>query len=146
MNQRVRSTWTSSSATASRACASAFPNTDALLGGPADDRTLAGPVTIAVSLRSQTTLPCGLANTTCDAQAAALGLVACVDDLFARDGTCEPNLDPTFTHFTALPPPSDYQATCFAESAAVHRGADETRVTLDRTATCSSRSTGRASS
>jgi hypothetical protein len=60
-----------------------FPDTDALIGAAVDDRTLAGPATIAVSLRSRPTLPCGLANSTCGAQAAALGLVACVDDLFA---------------------------------------------------------------
>ena len=63
---------------------------------------------------------------------AALGLVACVDELFARDGTCEPNPDPTFTHFTALPPPSDYQATCFTESPPCTATADEARLTLDR--------------
>ncbi len=109
-----------------------FPDTDALLGAAVDDRTLAGPVTIAVSLRSQATLPCGLASTTCRAAAATLGLVACVDDLFARDGTCAPNPDPTFTHFTALPPPSDYQATCFAESPPCTATAAEARLTLDR--------------
>ncbi len=109
-----------------------FPDTDAILGGPADDHTLAGPVTIAVSERSQGSLPCGLINTTCSAQAAALGLVACVDQLFARDGTCDPNPDPTFPDFVALPPPSDYQASCFAEAPPCTATADETRVTLDR--------------
>lgn len=109
-----------------------FPNTDAILGGPADDRTLAGPTTIAVSLANAPALPCGLATTTCTAQAAALGLVACVDELYARDGTCAPNLDPAFTHFTALPPPSDYQATCFTESPPCTAVADEARLTVDQ--------------
>ncbi len=108
-----------------------FPDTDALLGGPADDHTLAGPATIAVGLRTDAALPCGLVSSTCTAQAAALGLVACVDDLYARDGTCAPNLDPTFGHFTALPPPSDYQASCFSETPPCTAVADEARATLD---------------
>ena len=108
-----------------------FPNTDVLLGGPADDHTLAGPATIAVSPKGANALPCGLATTTCAADAANLGLVACVDDLYARDGTCAPNLDPTFGHFTALPPPSDYQATCFTESPPCTAVADEARLTVD---------------
>ncbi len=107
-----------------------FPDTDSLVGGVADDRTLAGPVTIAVSLRSQAVLPCGLVATTCGA--GGQGLVACVDELFARDGTCDPNPDPTFTHFTALPPPSDYQASCFTEAPPCTAIAEEARVTQDR--------------
>ncbi len=109
-----------------------FPDTDALLGAAVDDRTLAGPATIAVSARSQASLPCALASSTCSARPATLGVVACVDELFARDGTCANNLDATFTHFTALPPPSDYQATCFAESPPCTAVADEARLTLDR--------------
>lgn len=109
-----------------------FPDTTAILGAGAPDRTLAGPVTIAVSSLTQTTLPCGLASSTCSQQAAALGLTACVDQLFARDGTCNASLDATFADFTALPPPSDYQASCFAESPPCTATADETRLTLDR--------------
>ncbi|MCC6765147.1 MAG: PD40 domain-containing protein [Deltaproteobacteria bacterium] len=109
-----------------------FPNTDLFLDGSPDDRTLAGPATIAVSPKSASTFPCGLAATTCEADAASLGLVACVDDLYARDGTCAPNLDPTFANFTALPPPSDYQAACYTESPPCTAFAEEARLTVDR--------------
>jgi Tol biopolymer transport system component len=109
-----------------------FPDTDALVGGVDDDRTLAGPVTIAVSPRTASALPCGLINSTCGAQAAALGLTACVDQLFDRNGTCDTTPEPTFQDFTALPPPSDYQASCFTESPPCTATADETRVALDR--------------
>jgi len=76
-------------------------------------------------------LPCGLINDTCQATAAGLGLVACVDQLFARDGTCDPTPDQTFTHFTALPPPTDYQATCYNEKPPCTATTDATRFTLD---------------
>jgi len=65
-----------------------FPDTDAIVGPTGDDRTLSGPATIAVSHVADD-LPCGLINDTCQATAAGLGLVACVDQLFARDGTCD---------------------------------------------------------
>jgi Tol biopolymer transport system component len=109
-----------------------FPDTDALVGGVDDDRTLAGPVTIAVSPRTASTLPCGLINSTCESQADALGLTACVDELFDRNGTCDTTPEPTFRDFTALPPPSDYQASCFTEDPPCTATADETRLTLDR--------------
>src|SRR6185436_85677 len=89
-------------------------------------------VTIAVSPRTASALPCGLASSTCAQDAATLGLIGCVDQLFARDGTCDPTPDPTFMDFTALPPPSDYQASCFSESPPCTATADETRLTLDR--------------
>ncbi len=57
-------------------------------------------------------LPLGLATARC---ADTPGLLACIDELYARDGTCETgpeHVDPTFGHFTALPPPNDYQALC----------------------------------
>ncbi|MCC6848671.1 MAG: PD40 domain-containing protein [Deltaproteobacteria bacterium] len=109
-----------------------FPDTDLFLDGSADDRTLAGPATIAVGPKSAPTLPCGLAAATCRAEAASLGLVACVDDLYARDGTCASHPDPTFANFTALPPPSDYRATCYTESPPCAAVADEARLTVDR--------------
>ena len=107
-----------------------FPDTDAIVGPTGDDRTLSGPATIAVSHVADD-LPCGLINDTCQASAAGLGLVACVDQLFARDGTCDPTPDQTFTHFTALPPPTDYQATCYNEKPPCTATADATRFTLD---------------
>jgi cysteine-rich repeat protein len=88
-----------------------FPDTDGLVGTPDDDRTLTGPATIAVTAASEP-LPLGLATARC---ADTPGLVACIDELYARDGTCETgpaHVDPTFGHFTALPPPNDYQALC----------------------------------
>jgi Tol biopolymer transport system component len=88
-----------------------FPDTDGLVGTPDDDRTLTGPATIAVTAVSDP-LPLGLATARC---AGTSGLVACIDELYARDGTCETgsaHIDPTFGHFTALPPPNDYQALC----------------------------------
>ena len=109
-----------------------FPDTDALVGGPDDDRTLAGPVTIAVSPRTASALPCGLITSSCESQAAALGLTACVDELFDRNGTCDTTPEPTFHDFTALPPPSDYQASCFTEQPPCTATAEETRLTLDR--------------
>jgi hypothetical protein len=48
------------------------------------------------------------------------GLLACIDELYARDGTCENSaihIDPTFGHFTALPPANDYRALCTTSSA-----------------------------
>ena len=107
-----------------------FPDTDAVLAPDADAHTLAGPATIAVSGVGDA-LPCGLVNATCESRAAALGLIACVDDLYARDGTCNPNPDPTFTRFTALPPPTDFQTTCFSEKPPCTTTASEARVTLD---------------
>jgi cysteine-rich repeat protein len=85
-----------------------FPDTDALLGEPADDLTLAGPAALAITSEGEP-LPCELASQTCAARA---GLTACVDRLFAEDGTCNSMPDATFAHFTALPPSNDYQAIC----------------------------------
>jgi hypothetical protein len=107
-----------------------FPDTDAIVGPAGDDRTLAGPATIAVSHVGDD-LPCGLINGTCESQAAGLGLIGCVDQLFARDGTCDPNPDPVFAHFTALPPPTDYETACYAEDPPCTATATETRFTLD---------------
>src|SRR6185295_1434452 len=63
------------------------------------------------------------------------GLVACVDELFARDGTCRTSvdsIDPTFGHFTALPPPNDYQALCTSPQSPCTGVATEVRLTVDR--------------
>jgi hypothetical protein len=107
-----------------------FPNTDTILGPGGTDRTLSGPAGIAVTTTSQD-LPCGLVNATCTTQAGPLGLVACVDQIFAQDGTCQPTSDPTFSHFTALPVPTDYETTCFSETPPCTATGDETRFTLD---------------
>ena len=55
-----------------------FPDTDALLPPGGDGRSLAGPAAIAVTAAGAA-LPCGLATSTCAAQA---GTVACVDQLY----------------------------------------------------------------
>ena len=89
-----------------------FPDTDGLFPPDGDQRTLSGPVTIAVT-DAGAPLPCGLATAGCASQG---GLIACIDDLFAADGSCQPNLEPTFPHFTALPPPNDFSRICFADS------------------------------
>jgi cysteine-rich repeat protein len=88
-----------------------FPDTDSLVGMPDDDRTLTGPATIAVTPVTEP-LPLGLATARC---VDTPGLVACIDELYARDGTCETSpghIDLTFGHFTALPPANDFQALC----------------------------------
>lgn len=84
-----------------------FPDTDALMLDADDGATLSGPVTIAVSPRG--TVPCQLAGTSCTTER---GLLACVDQIFAEDGTCGRTPSRTFPSFTALPPPNDYQALC----------------------------------
>jgi len=75
-----------------------------------DDHTLAGPAAVAVTGPTDP-LPCGLATTSCADQT---GLRACVDNFYANDGACGTAVPlGNFTHFTALPPPNDYQADCF---------------------------------
>ncbi len=61
-----------------------FPDTDGLVGPADDDRTLTGPATIAVTPVTDP-LPLGLLASRC---ADTPGLVACIDELYARDGTC----------------------------------------------------------
>ena len=99
-----------------------FPDTDALVGGAADERTLSGPVTIAVkNTRLNPVDPIA-----CEVVAAANGcvdlvsppadaLTACIDDLFNVDGSCntaDTDVHEVFGHFTALPPHNDYQQIC----------------------------------
>lgn len=90
-----------------------FPDTDTLFGSGGDDLTLSGPTAIAVS-PSTDGLPCGLVSGDCSGQS---GLRACVDKIYANGGSCStavPNV--TFSQFTALPPPNNYQADCFSAS------------------------------
>jgi len=89
-----------------------FPDTDLQFSPDADDRTLSGPATIAVTAPGDA-LPCGLATATCASQS---GLIACIDRFFANDGACGTGVPHgTFAHFTALPPPNNYQADCFRD-------------------------------
>ncbi|MFN8545343.1 MAG: hypothetical protein U0807_14200 [Candidatus Binatia bacterium] len=85
-----------------------FPDTAALVGGGDPDRTLTGPVAIAVT-RVDDPLPCALAAQPCAEQ---LGLTACVDALYLEDGACGTIPGDPFAHFTALPPANDYGAIC----------------------------------
>ena len=98
------------------------------MGGAADDRTVAGPVRLAVTRRDDP-LPCDLAATPCASRA---GLVACVDDFFANDGSCGTAVPhPRFPGFTALPPPNDFRLDCFRESPPCDPLAAEIRLALD---------------
>jgi hypothetical protein len=110
-----------------------FPDTDALLAPDGDGQTLSGPAAIAVTSRGSP-LPCALAQQRCTDALGLPGLIACVDELFARDGTCRTTpdvVDPTFGHFTALPPPNDYQAVCTDPSPPCTGSAPELRLTTD---------------
>jgi len=88
-----------------------FPDTDADLAPDGDDLTFTGPTTVAVTAVAAP-VPFGLASARC---ADTPGLVACVDELYPDDGTCDnsaAHVDPIFGHFTALPPANDYRTLC----------------------------------
>ena len=103
-----------------------FPDTGELVPGP--DRTLAGPAVIAVT-RAGDPLPCDLAKLSCDQRP---GLVACIDEFFANDGGCgTAESNRPFGHFTALPPPNNYQADCISQVPPCQGSADELRFALD---------------
>lgn len=104
-----------------------FPDTDALFLPDADGRTASGPATIVVSPVASP-LPCGLATSTCAAQT---GLVACVDTLFAADGSCEPAPAQVFSSFTALPRPNDFQSACHTDDPPCTGMATEARLAVD---------------
>lgn len=104
-----------------------FPDSDSLIDGANDDRTLTGPVTIAIT-DTDDPLPCDLATTLCKDKP---GLVACIGDLYETDGSCTPNPHPVFSRFTALPVPNDYQAGCFADAPPCNPTAPETRAAVD---------------
>lgn len=104
-----------------------FPDTDDLLGSANDDRTLTGPAAVAVSLASAP-IPCALAEAPCADLDAVL---VCADELFAINGTCDRTPNTTFSHFTALPPPNDYQALCTDPQPPCTGAATELRLTVD---------------
>jgi len=106
-----------------------FPDTDDVVGSASDDRTLAGPASVAVTRRGEA-LPCGLPADGCDGPEAA-GLLACVDRFYAVDGTCGRAPDARFVGFTALPPPNDYQALCTEPSPPCTGLATEIHFTTD---------------
>ncbi|RMF25410.1 MAG: hypothetical protein D6760_01035 [Deltaproteobacteria bacterium] len=104
-----------------------FPDTDSLVGSAGDGRTLSGPAAIAVAGPGQA-LPCDVASAGCAGQT---DVIACVDELYAEDGTCGSLAHGTFSHFTALPPANDYQSLCSQPSPPCLGTADELRMTTD---------------
>ena len=108
-----------------------FPDTDAELAPSGDGHPLAGPVTIAVTGVGDPP-PCGLLTAKCTA---VDGTLACIDDLFVDDGHCgHATRLPVFRHLTALPPPNDYAAVCYADAPCT-ASVNELRAALDATAT-----------
>lgn len=111
-----------------------FPDTDALVGTANDDRTLTGPVTIAIS-GANLPIACGAAAAGCTNQG---GFVVCVDEIYELDGTCntgEKHLDPTFANFTALPLPNVYRQLCTTATVGTPCNpiTTELRATVDKT-------------
>lgn len=98
-----------------------FPNTDDHVAATEDGLTLVGPARLVVT-RAGAPLRCELAQIDLNcadldlsAGTPTTGVVACVDELFKLDGTCRvgaEQIDLRFGHFTALPPPNDYQHMC----------------------------------
>ena len=111
-----------------------FPDTVRALGPGGDQLTLSGPATIAVTrLDLDMPLPCGLANPGVDC-AGQSNVAACVDKLFAINGTCDTTPasgDPVFGHFTALPPPNDYQCLSTEPGSACAGKAKTLQFTID---------------
>ena len=105
-----------------------FPDTDSAIGTAFDRVTRSGVAKIAVTAPGDA-LPCALATETCDEQS---GLLACIDDYYANDGACGTSTElATFPSFTALPPPNNYQADCFADSPPCTATATEVRAAID---------------
>ena len=106
-----------------------MPGTDAEFPPDLDGATLTGPVAVAVTPKGQA-LPCALAGSNC---AAHDGTIACVDEIFLDDGDCGTDIpNTTFSSFTALPPPNDFQAACFQEAKYCTGTAQEVRGAVDR--------------
>lgn len=82
-----------------------------VLSFPLRTQGRAGPVKIVTSATGAAP-PCQLATQACSG---ASGLSACIDELYASDGTCETavaNRDAGFPGFTALPSPNDFSGIC----------------------------------
>lgn len=81
--------------------------TGASLSAP---NTLVGPTRIVVEPIGNP-LPASLVGHRCADNVATLGSIACIDELYARDGTCftkASNVDSQFASFTALPVANDF--------------------------------------
>ncbi len=89
-----------------------FPDSDAFALPNGDLRTFTGPAKIAITSELATPPCASLAAQRC---ANVAGLIACVDEVYEANGTCEVAKQyrhPTFGHFTALPIPNSFQALC----------------------------------
>jgi hypothetical protein len=95
--------------------------------GLTGDLTPSGPARLAVTA-SGAPLACELAGSPC---APRPGVLACVDALFADDGSCAPSPHTLFDHFTALPPANDYQALCTDPSPPCRGTATDVRIAAD---------------
>jgi hypothetical protein len=107
-----------------------FPDTDAEFAPDADDRTFTGPATVVVT-PSTDPLPFGLASARC---ADTAGLVACVDELYADNGTCDTDasdIAPVFGHFVGLPPANDFSQLCEPNGNECSGLGTELRATVD---------------
>lgn len=105
-----------------------FPDTDSLLRVAGDRRSLTGPTRIAVT-KTDSPLPCNLLTESCESQPA--GAVACIDSLYAANGTCDREEHDTFATFTALPAANDYSALCTSPSPPCTGEAVEMRLAVD---------------
>jgi len=115
-----------------------WPDTDTLVGAADDDRTLAGPVVVAVKDRRTTPAgqlaACELVSADCNATVPLTGLTVCIDRIFQNDGTCDTvatKLNPTFKSFTGLPPANDYSSVCDTPTPPCTGAATEFRFTTD---------------
>ncbi len=104
-----------------------MPDTDDLLPPAGDGLGYVGSMALAVT-PNEDPPACALATRRCRD---LLGLVACVDELFADDGTCGTDPHVVFPHLTALPPANDFQALCTSPAPPCTGASSEVRVALD---------------
>jgi len=104
-----------------------FPRGDGQFGPVGNNLSLTGPATVAVT-PAGAPLPCGLASLPCSRFP---GLVACVDRLYANNGTCNGQPHRAFPGFTALPLANNYQGLCTAPSPPCNGLTNELRFTVD---------------
>ena len=90
--------------------------------------TFTGPATVAVT-PAGAPLPCALASLPCNRHP---GLLACVDSLFANNGTCNGQPHRTFASFTALPISNDYRGLCTSPVPPCTGLTADLRFTVDR--------------
>lgn len=90
-----------------------FPDTDPFFLPNDPGKPFTGPTLIAVTPANQP-VPCKLAKQRCKDPGGPANLFACVDEIFdvGSCGTGRGDLDPTFAHFTALPPMNDWSEMC----------------------------------